>query len=82
MEIFFQSTACQKVPLLPTVKEREETEEVSPEHQELQPSSSVTPMISERPDLDSHPELERLSSEDAELWLVLPPVVEEQTSHS
>ena len=82
MEIFFQSTACQKVPSSPTVRVRLETEDLSPELQELLLSSSVTPMTEERPESDFHPEPERLSSVAAELWSVSPLVDREPISHS
>merc|ERR1711971_900754 len=70
LAIFFQSTTCPKEPLFPTVKERWETEDLSPEHQAPQPLSLVIPMMAEKPELDFHQEPERPLSEHAELWLV------------
>lgn len=82
MEIFFQLTPCQKEPSFPTVKVRSETEAHSPELQEPQPSSSVTPTMEERLESDSHPELERPLSDHAELWSESSPVDKEPISHS
>ena len=82
METFFQSTACQKVPLLPTAKVRLEIEVLSQELPEPQLSSLVTLMTEERLELDFLQEPERLLSEAAEPWLVSPLVDKEPTSHS
>ena len=65
-----------------TAKANKEIEAHSPELPELQLSLSVTPMTERRPELDSHQEPERPSSEPAELWLVLSLVDRELTSHS
>jgi len=80
--IFFQSARCQKELLFPTVKVKWEIEDLSPEPQEPQPLSLVTPMMERNPELDSHPELERPSLDHAELWLVLSPVDKELISLS
>ena len=82
MEIFFQLMPCQKEPSYPTAKVKSETEAHSPELQAHQPSSSVTPMTEERPESDSHPELERPLSDHAELWLESSPEDREPISHS
>jgi len=80
--IFFQSARCQKVLLCPTAKVKWEIEDLSPEPQELPPSSLVTPMTERNQELDSHPEPERPSSDRAELWLVSSPEDKEPISLS
>jgi len=80
--IFFQSARCQKELLSPTAKVKWEIEDLSPEPQELPPLSSVTPMMERNPELDFHPELERPSSDHAELWSVLSLVDKEPISLS
>lgn len=82
MEIFFQSTLCQKELLFPTAKVNSEIEELSPEPPELPLLSSVTPRMVRRLESDSHPAPERPSLVHAELWSVFAPVVRELTSHS
>jgi len=82
LEIFFQSIKCQRVPLSQTARVNSETEDLSPEHQEHPPLSSVTLKTEERPELDFHPELERPSKAAAEPWLEFAPVDKEPISHS
>ena len=62
------------------MKERQETEVVSPEQVEPQPLSSVTLMMEERPESDSQVAAEDLSQVTAELWLELLLEVEDPTS--
>jgi hypothetical protein len=67
LAISYQSTNSQKEPSFPTVRPRPETEALSPELQAPQPSSSVTVMISKRPESDFHQEPEEPSQATAEL---------------
>jgi len=82
LEIFFQSTKCQRVPSSQTAKVSSETEDLSPEPQVLHQSSLVTPMTAERPESDFHQEPERPLSDHAELWLESLPVDKEPINHS
>jgi len=82
LEIFFQSIKCQRVPSSLTVKVNSETEDLSPELQELPPLSSATLRTEERPESDFHQELERPSMVDAEPWLEFALVDKEPISHS
>jgi len=82
LEIFFQSIKCQRVPSSLTAKVNSEIEDLSPEHPELHPSSSVTPMTAERQESDFHQELERPSLAPAEPWLEFALVDKEPISHS
>jgi len=82
LEIFFQSIKCQRVPSSLTVKVNSETEDLSPELQELPPLSSATLRTEERPELDFHQELERLSKAAAEPWSEFALVDKEPISHS
>jgi len=82
LEIFFQSIKCQRVPSSLTLRVNSEIEDLSPEHQEHQVKSSVTPMTEERPELDFHQEPERPSQEAAEPWSELSLVDKEPISHS
>jgi len=82
LEIFFQSIKCQRVPSSLTVKVNSETEDLSPELQELPPLSSATLRTEERPELDFHQELERPSKAAAEPWLEFALVDKEPISHS
>merc|ERR1711988_1377395 len=81
LEIFFQSIKCQRVPSSPTVKVNSETEDLSPEPQELHLLSSVTLMTEERPELDFHQEPERPSQEAVEQWSEFALVDKEPISH-
>jgi len=81
LEIFFLSIKCQRVPSSLTVKVNSETEDHSPELQELPLLSLVTLMMEEDPELDFHQELERLFQEAAEPWLELSLVDKEPISH-
>ena len=67
MAIFFQLTACQKVPLSQTVKPRPEIEDHSPEQVEPQPLSLDTLMMERKPELDFLVAPEELSQDTAEL---------------
>jgi len=78
---FSQFPPCQKELLSPTAKVKWEIEDHSPEPQEPQPLSSVTPMMARSQESDSHQEPERPSSDHAELWLVWLPVDKEPISH-
>jgi len=82
LEIFSQSIKCQRVPSSQTAKVNSETEDLSPEHQELPPLSSATLMMEKRPELDSHQEPERPSKDHAEPWLEFALVDKEPISHS
>ena len=82
MEIFFQSTACQKEPSFLTAKPNSEIEAHSPEPPAPQLSSLVTPMMVRKLESDFHPVPERPSLELAEPWLESSLVVKEPTSHS
>ena len=82
LEIFFQSIKCQRVPSSLTVKVNSETEDLSPELQELPPLSSATLRMEERPESDFHQELERPSKAAAEPWSELSLVDKELINHS
>jgi len=78
---FFQWLACQKVPSSQVLRPSRETVEPSPELLVPPLSSLVTPRMARELELDSHPVLENLSSQPAEVWLEFAPVVRELISH-
>ena len=72
--------ASPKVPSYQTASQRPETEAPSPELQAAPPSSSVTPTMERRPELDFPQVPEPPSQAPAELWSASLPVVAEPIS--